>query len=690
MQGEQKKRKVGGCVVPPKQSLICHEKWELSELKSLTELTADPETTELLKLLAMRFLYDRTSEGKDIKRKIVASRNDVSYGTVYSADGGVYLQPQGGCSIGEVPLWVSRLCCGNYYTTLQLDVEAQSNNIESKRVHDCFIDAVQEQGFIIGAYMYTDDGSLELVIEKSTLINPMKIEEMRLLLTEETGFTVVITQTDKMVPTPTDTDKKYGERFGHLMKPDNYLKHLICREAYTKKYRRRPGRVMIPHKSIPGVYVVGVKNDVFINATLLHMEGLQSCKMKDLIEWFDWTDNPMFPMVPCFLSNDIISFTNGFLNIDKLIFTSWQDVAAEDIPFTEHYFDVEVNMQEILKIATPHYDKYILHQVSNSVKEKLDIFTGRMFYPVGKFDNWQCALYFWGDAGTGKSTLINTIQSMFPSHQIGIISDTTEKKFGLQTLAEKRIIMMPDAPKDMNAVMDKSTLQSIVSGDKVNVANKFKESGFQVLQAHMMMAGNYPMNYEDTGSALGRRLVCVRFDTHVHPNLKDTKLNVKLQSELIPIMIQSIFKYRAACIEYGDSDVWKWLPDELIETRNEMRMQTSVFANFLANGDPRCQILYIPGHHEEWKDLERVYSNHIEFSHKNSKHSRKITDKQALLDAGYSLVTRHICKICSAEQSVGVCGDHYHKNNKVSRVWVYNMSILKIAGPANGSASMKP
>jgi hypothetical protein len=233
-------------------------------------------------------------------------------------------------------------------------------------------------------------------------------------------------------------------------------------------------------------------------------------------------------------------------------------------------------------------------------------------------------------------------------------------------------------------------MQSIISGDKLNVPNKFKTAQFQVVQGHVMMAGNYPMDYEDTGGAMARRLVVVKFDTHVHPNLKDPTLSIKLQSELIPIMVQSILKYRTACIEHGGRDVWAWLPQELHDTKHEMRLKMSVLANFLANGDPRCQILYIPGHSEEWSSLERVYSNHIEFSHRNTKHSRKITDKQPLLECGFTLITRHMCKVCGHEQSVSVCGDHYSNINKVNKVWVMNMSILKIAGPANGSASLRP
>jgi lysine/ornithine N-monooxygenase len=96
------------------------------------------------------------------------------------------------------------------------------------------------------------------------------------------------------------------------------------------------------------------------------------------------------------------------------------------------------------------------------------------------------------------------------------------------------------------------------------------------------------------------------------------------------------------------------------------------------------------GYEEEWTDLQKVYNNHIEFSHKNTGEKMKIKDKQPILDAGYQLETRHMCKLCKQLQTKQNCGSHLHKNNKVDKVFIQNMQIIKIPGPAFGSASTKP
>jgi hypothetical protein len=493
-----------------------------------------------------------------------------------------------------------------------------------------------------------------------------------------------------MVATPEDIARKYGTRFVHLMSLDEHVKYLLCVYASQNKLKRKMGYVLTPHETIPGVYTTGESTEDYINRVLHNTAVTTKIKcMQDYEKWFNLCDDPRFELLTrskfCTKS---ISFTNGVFNLDTLKFTPWGEV--EKPPITDHYFDVNLDLENILHTPTPHWDKYLLHQLSPEVQYILEVSTGRLFYPVGSHDNWQCFGYVKGDTGTGKSVYINSIQDMFPKGSIHVISANQEKIFGLEAIAQARVILVPECPEDMKTIFDRTILQSIVSGDHINVPGKFKMSKSVVIQAPLVVAGNYWFNYKDAGGAVARRTLGFLFDTHVNQNKKDTTLLAKIRTELVPIMIRCIFKYREACQKHGSSDIWSWVPESLRIVRDEVKRETSVLANFLANGDSRCQIVYMDGYEEEWKDLQSVYNNHIEFSHKNTGEPMKIKDKQPILDAGYTLETRHMCKLCKQLQTKQNCGSHLHKNNKVDRVYIQNMQIIKIPGHAFGSASTKP
>jgi phage/plasmid-associated DNA primase len=79
-----------------------------------------------------------------------------------------------------------------------------------------------------------------------------------------------------------------------------------------------------------------------------------------------------------------------------------------------------------------------------------------------------------GDANTGKGTIIEIITKMFPAGSVGAITATQEKSFGLEGLFKKRVVMIPDLPKDFSKLISQSDFQSIISGEGVSIARKNK------------------------------------------------------------------------------------------------------------------------------------------------------------------------------------------------------------------------
>ena len=108
--------------------------------------------------------------------------------------------------------------------------------------------------------------------------------------------------------------------------------------------------------------------------------------------------------------------------------------------------------------------------------DMFEILVGRSFFPLKKYDDWQVILFILGDGHTGKSTLLDLIGGMFPGTSIAAISSNTEEHFGLQSLYNKRLILIPDLPSDFRKIINRSLFQSMVTGDIVNVPIKGLEA----------------------------------------------------------------------------------------------------------------------------------------------------------------------------------------------------------------------
>ena len=78
--------------------------------------------------------------------------------------------------------------------------------------------------------------------------------------------------------------------------------------------------------------------------------------------------------------------------------------------------------------------------------DMLEVLIGRLFYQVGKYDQWQVMPFLKGDANTGKSTVIYLVSKMFPAGSAGSITANLESGFGLEALFTKRLVTIPDLP----------------------------------------------------------------------------------------------------------------------------------------------------------------------------------------------------------------------------------------------------
>ena len=547
-------------------------------------------------------------------------------------------------------------------------------------------DFFEREGYNVGVLLY--DG---IFVDKKKIGYDEKLPIQLLRNAEEyiykktNGIRIGISE-KMMKPDKEDIDRWWGdivyERIGDPFERSIYI---LVKEGKKRLAKRMGGFVMVPHKTIPGVYVQCEEHDEFINKALLPYVELSTVSRKQLFDWFLQTDHPIFELLnENKMSRDHISFKNGCFYLETLQFKKWENI--ETIPITDHFFDIDFP-QQFNNTKTPLWDTLIKTQLEDkeqheededpngSMYDMFECLIGRLFYDVGKYDRWQVHLFLKGDANTGKSTICNLTKKMFPLHQVG--SFGKELKFGLEALWMKRLICDEDTPQDLCSMLSKTDYQSMASGESINVARKHKMAKLvQNWNVPLMFAANYYLNYKDEGGSVSRRTAVFLWNKFI--KVRDTDLDRKIiKNELVNVMLRCIYKYRKKCDDYIGKEFKLVIPEKLKKDMEGIREKINPMADFIENGSERVQIIYKLNEKTDKKVLQRHYANFIMRKYKG--HSSKMSDDYHILKLkGMFPVIEKVCKVCKRNASKEVCGDHWHSGkNRRNRESFMNMSIIE-------------
>jgi energy-coupling factor transporter ATP-binding protein EcfA2 len=208
----------------------------------------------------------------------------------------------------------------------------------------------------------------------------------------------------------------------------------------------------------------------------------------------------------------------------------------------------------------------------------LYVFLGRLVFDVGTRDGWQVMMYLKGQAGSGKSTIINSLcKIIYEAADVGIISNNTEKQFGLGSIADKFLVLGPEIKCDFK--LEQAEFQSMVSGEAMSVAQKYKNTKEITWKAPLVFAGNEVPAWVDNAGSLQRRMVIFQFNEIVRDG--DTQLGRKIEKEYPNILLKSVRTYMQEAKRYGHRDVWNILPKRFTDYKNAMAESTNSLISFL-------------------------------------------------------------------------------------------------------------
>lgn len=113
-----------------------------------------------------------------------------------------------------------------------------------------------------------------------------------------------------------------------------------------------------------------------------------------------------------------------------------------------------------------------------------------------------------GDAGSGKSTILNIMQMLFEGYYISFDSQavTNGGAFGLEQFRTNPVVAI-EHDGNLSKISDNSKLNSLISHEKMTINEKYHSAYTMKFDTFLIMASNLPVEITDAKSGLTRRII---------------------------------------------------------------------------------------------------------------------------------------------------------------------------------------
>jgi phage/plasmid-associated DNA primase len=179
---------------------------------------------------------------------------------------------------------------------------------------------------------------------------------------------------------------------------------------------------------------------------------------------------------------------------------------------------------------------------------------------------------FYGPAGSGKSTVLNIIDSMFVGYTTTFDAKAlggNNNAFATEVFKANPLVAIQH-DGDLSGISDNTKLNSIISHEEMTMNEKYKPSYSARVNAILFMGTNQPVKISDAKSGILRRLIDIHPSGVTVDSVRYDKLMRQIEFEYGAIAHRCLGKYK----KMGKSYYNAYRPVE-------MMLQTDVFYNFI-------------------------------------------------------------------------------------------------------------
>ena len=218
----------------------------------------------------------------------------------------------------------------------------------------------------------------------------------------------------------------------------------------------------------------------------------------------------------------------------------------------------------------PAWEELVSTLYSPEEREKFEWAIGSII--AGDSVNIQKFFVFYGDPGSGKSTILSVIEKLFEGYTATFEAKELVGKnnsFSLEQFNKNPLVAIQH-DGDLSRIDDNSKLNSLISHEVMNVNEKYKSQYSMKFKSILFMATNKPVKVTDAKAGILRRLVDIHPTGNTVPIKRYEELKSKIDFELGSIARHCLEVYRKCGKNYYNS----YKPFEMIE-------KTDVFYNFV-------------------------------------------------------------------------------------------------------------
>ncbi|MGE5418511.1 MAG: DUF5906 domain-containing protein, partial [Accumulibacter sp.] len=218
----------------------------------------------------------------------------------------------------------------------------------------------------------------------------------------------------------------------------------------------------------------------------------------------------------------------------------------------------------------PAFDEIIGTLYEPEERAKLEWAIGAII--AGDSRTIQKFIVIYGEAGAGKSTILNIIQRLFQDYYTTFEAKaltSSSNAFSTEVFKSNPLVAIQH-DGDLSKIEDNTKLNSIISHEEMTMNEKYKPSYMARVNCFLFMGTNKPVKITDGKSGIIRRLIDVRPSGKKIPPKRYQTLMAQTEFELGAIATHCLEVYR----EMGKNYYSNYRP-------LEMMLQTDVFFNFV-------------------------------------------------------------------------------------------------------------
>lgn len=256
---------------------------------------------------------------------------------------------------------------------------------------------------------------------------------------------------------------------------------------------------------------------------------------------------------------------------DNIIFANVQpkrtDYASKSLPYS------------IEKAPIPGYKELMSTLYSKEERDKIEWCIGSIV--SGDSKRLQKFAVFYGAGGTGKSTVLHIIESMFDGYCCNFEANAITSKFDQFSLEpfKNNPLVAIQHDGDLSHIEDNSRLNSLVSHEEMAINEKFKSRYTQRFKCFLFMGTNRPVQITDSRSGLIRRLI------DIHPT--GDKIPQKRYNELLDMIKFEYGGIAEHCLSFYEAHKHMYdtyFPSSMMDASNDI--YNFVMYNIDALDDP--------------------------------------------------------------------------------------------------------